>query len=164
MRRSAEVTQALGHFPGRRPYGRVSGIAEHTHASVYGDGTGRPTAPLIQSEPVVGVFMIHVHRIEQGNKHINVQESDAHPSSRNAFTTLRSDLAPPAAAANTRTPFLTVKGAVSVSERRVNAEMTCPSVMPCSRAVSFNVTSSSSSNSIVVAQPRIRSNVRHRDA
>ena len=78
MRRRTEVAKALSYLGGRCRQRGVSGVAEYTNAPVDGDGTGRPSAPLIQSEPTMGIFVVHMHGIEQGNENIDVQKSDAH--------------------------------------------------------------------------------------
>jgi len=72
MWRRAQVAKALGYFCGRCGHAGVSGIAEYADTSVEGDGTSGPTACFIQSEPAMGVFMIHMHGIEEGNENVDV--------------------------------------------------------------------------------------------
>jgi len=87
--------------------------------------------PFIQAEPAMGVVMVDVHRVEQGNENIDIQKRDAHVSSRNAFTTRRSDFTLLVFGANRRTPFLNFTPSVTGRDWRVRSEITCPSVIPC---------------------------------
>ena len=75
---TTKLKKALRYFGRCGQYGGISGVTEYANAPVDSYRTGCPTTLSIEPEPVVGFFVVDVHRIKQSNQNIDVQKSDAH--------------------------------------------------------------------------------------
>ena len=60
----------------------VAGMPQDAQHTVLGERTCCPTRRTVLSKPVMGRVVMHVLRIQQGNQHVHIQQSDHGNSSR----------------------------------------------------------------------------------
>lgn len=111
-------------------------------------------------EPIVGLIVVAMVRVEQGHQNVDVQQTNhqsvnVRSSSLRRLTTSRVTIRVPFRGESRGTPFrISVDSVVRRSERLANSEITFPMETRCIAASSLAVSSTSSSMSSVVLMPQ----------
>ena len=104
----------------------------------------------IAAQPTVGILVIHVSRVEQSYEHVDIQQGDAHISSRNRLTSRNVGFGAFFFGVSKGTPLRIAGVDFARSDCRARSEIRRPKVTPSSCANSLAAAQRSSSSSRVV--------------
>ncbi len=129
----------------------VSRVAGSTDKTVFGKRTRCPSLLTLFSEPLMGRFIMDMHRISQGNKQFDIEKIGHQGNSSRSWLT-NSKVTIPASGwiGNIGRPCFLDTVYFRVNDFRARSDRTWPTVVPRCRAISLAARRTSSSISRVV--------------